>query len=149
MPLYDYHCVECDELFEAIKPVALRDGPVACPVCGSAGDVFLVMTGFASISTKTRWEPASDAERLFGMDGPAQSNNQFIVYALGQLNIARNWREVRQGCQDLHALVATHLPILPLWQVGETFAYRKEAIGIAKKPTGLYQDVQKWRFQVR
>ncbi len=95
------------------------------------------------------WEPATDAERLFGMGGPAQSNNQFIVYALGQLNIARNWREVRQGCQDLHALVATHLPILPLWQVGETFAYRKEAIGIAKKPTGLYQDVQKWRFQVR
>ena len=26
IPLYDYHCVECDEVFEAIKPVALRDG---------------------------------------------------------------------------------------------------------------------------
>lgn len=66
MPLYDYQCVECDELFEAIKPVALRDGPVVCPVCSSASHVFLVMTGFASIATKSRWEPASDAERLAG-----------------------------------------------------------------------------------
>lgn len=66
MPLYDYHCVECDELFEAIKPVALRDGAVACPVCGSDRHVFLVMTGFASITTKSRWEPASAAQRLAG-----------------------------------------------------------------------------------
>ena len=95
------------------------------------------------------WEPATDAERLFGIGGPAQSNNQFIVYALGQLNVARNWTEVRQGCHDLHSLVSSHLPILPLWQVNETFAYRREVLGIVKKPTGLYQDVQKWRLQVR
>ncbi len=95
------------------------------------------------------WEPATDAERLFGIGGPAQSNNQYIAYALGQLSVARNWREVRQGCHDLHALVAAHLPILPLWQVNETFAYRRDLLGIVKKPTGLYQDVQKWRLQAR
>jgi hypothetical protein len=95
------------------------------------------------------WEPVTDAERLFGIGGPAQSNNQFIVQSLGQLSAARNWREVRQGCQDLHALVAAHLPILPLWQVGETFAYRTEVTGVAKKPIGLYQDIQKWRYQSR
>jgi tetratricopeptide (TPR) repeat protein len=93
------------------------------------------------------WEPATDAERLLGMGGPAESNNQFIVQALGKLSMARNWREVRQGCQDLHALVSVHLPILPLWQVSESFAYRTDVIGIAKKPVGLYQDVQKWRLQ--
>lgn len=95
------------------------------------------------------WEPVTDAERLFGIGGPAESNNQFIVQALGQLNSARTWRDVRQGCQDLHALVAAHLPILPLWQVGETFAYRTDVVGISKKPIGLYQDVQKWRFQAK
>ena len=66
MPLYDYHCVECDELFEAIRLVARRDEPVNCPLCDNASHVFLVMTGFASIATKNRWEPASDAERLAG-----------------------------------------------------------------------------------
>ena len=68
---------------------------------------------------------------------------------MGKLSIARNWREVREGCQDLHTLVASHLPILPLWQVSETFAYRREAVGVTKKPTALYQDVKNWRFQVR
>jgi len=95
------------------------------------------------------WEPATDAERLFGKGGPAETSNQFIVQSLGKLNSARNWKEVRDGCQDLHALVASHLPILPLWQVSETFAYRTEMVGIAKRPIGLYQDVQKWRIQVK
>ena len=95
------------------------------------------------------WEPATDAERLFGVGGAAQSNNQFVVNAVGQLSAARNWREVRQRCNDLHTVVAAHLPIIPLWQVAETFAYRREVVGITKKPTGLYQDVQKWRLQAR
>jgi hypothetical protein len=95
------------------------------------------------------WEPATDAERLFGQGGPAESSNQFIVQELRKLRAARNWRDVRQGCQELHALVAAHLPVLPLWQVGETFAYRTDVVGIAKRPIGLYQDVQKWRLQAK
>jgi tetratricopeptide (TPR) repeat protein len=98
--------------------------------------------------TASVWEPATDAERLFGIGAPAQTNNQFIVQALAQLSEARNWIQVRQGCQDLHALVAAHLPILPLWQVGESFAYRSELVGVAQKPLGLYQDIQKWRYRV-
>lgn len=97
--------------------------------------------------TASIWEPATDAERLFGIGGPAQSNNQFIVQVLGGLSASRNWREVRQSCQDLHALVAAHLPVLPLWQVGESFAYRGEISGVTKKPLGLYQDLQKWRVR--
>jgi len=95
------------------------------------------------------WEPATDAERLFGIGGAAESTNQFVVQALGKLSVARNWREVRDECHDLHTVVAAHLPIIPLWQVSETFAYRREVLGIAKKPTSLYQDVQKWRLQAR
>jgi tetratricopeptide (TPR) repeat protein len=98
--------------------------------------------------TASVWEPATDAERLFGVGAPAQTNNQFIVQALAQLSEARNWIQVRQGCQDLHALVAAHLPIMPLWQVGESFAYRSELVGVAQKPLGLYQDIQKWRYRV-
>ncbi len=95
------------------------------------------------------WEPATDAERLFGVGGAAQSSNQFVVQALGKLSIARNWREVRDECHNLHQVVAAHLPILPLWQVSETFVYRREVLGITKKPVSLYQDVQKWRLQAR
>ena len=95
--------------------------------------------------TASIWEPATDAERLFGIGAPAETNNQFIVQILSQLSASRNWREVRQSCQDLHALVAAHLPILPLWQVSESFAYRNDVSGVTQKPLGLYQDLQKWR----
>ena len=64
-------------------------------------------------------------------------------------SVARNWREVRDECNNLHMVVAAHLPVLPLWQVSETFVYRREVVGIAKKPISLYQDVQKWRLQAR
>ncbi len=95
------------------------------------------------------WEPATDAERLFGVGGAAPSSNQYVVQALGKLSVARNWREVRDECNNLHMVVAAHLPVLPLWQVSETFVYRREVVGIAKKPISLYQDVQKWRLQAR
>jgi len=95
------------------------------------------------------WEPATDAERLFGKGGIAETDNIFIVQVLGSLRTARNWREVRQFCQDLHRLVNDHLPVLPLWQVGESFAYRTSLQGIPKKPVALYQDIQRWRINLQ
>jgi tetratricopeptide (TPR) repeat protein len=92
------------------------------------------------------WEPATDAERLFGEGGIAATENVFIVQVLANLRSANNWREVRQFCQDLHTLIASHLPVLPLWQVGESFAYRNMIQGVSKSPVTLYQDVQKWRM---
>jgi hypothetical protein len=94
------------------------------------------------------WEPATDAERLFGEGGLAASDNIFIVQVLSNLRTANNWREVRQFCQDLHTLVSAHLPVLPLWQVGESFAYRSLLKGIPKRPVTLYQDVERWRLSV-
>ncbi len=94
------------------------------------------------------WEPATDAERLLGKGGIAESNNIFIVQVLSNLRTARNWREIRQFCQDLHTLVNAHLPVLPLWQVGESFAYRTLLKDIPKRPVTLYQDIQKWRMNV-
>jgi len=94
------------------------------------------------------WEPATDAERLLGKGGIAESNNIFIVQVLGNLRTARNWREIRQFCQDLHTLVNAHLPVLPLWQVGESFAYRTMLKDVPKRPVTLYQDIHKWRMNV-
>jgi tetratricopeptide (TPR) repeat protein len=91
------------------------------------------------------WEPATDAERIFGSGGIAETDNIFVVQVLSNLRTARNWREVRQLCQDLHRLVNDHLPVLPLWQVSESFAYRASLQGIPKKPVALYPDIQRWR----
>jgi tetratricopeptide (TPR) repeat protein len=95
------------------------------------------------------WEPATDAERFFGEDGIAASTDPFIVQALGKLRQSRNWTEVRTSLQDIHRLVSLHLPVLPLWQVTDAFAFSNNVKGIAKQPMSLYQDLNKWRIQPR
>jgi hypothetical protein len=95
------------------------------------------------------WEPATDAERLLGADGVAATNDPYIVQALGQLRFAKNWAEVRRVLQDLHSLIDDHLPVLPLWQITDTSAFRSEVSGTAKRPMSLYQDMEKWRIRIQ
>ncbi len=91
-------------------------------------------------------EPAIDIERLIGGNGPAASSNPFIVQGLTRLRQARSWRDVRTALQDLHRLVDYHLPILPLWQITDKFAYSTELKGLAPGVTYLYQNVESWRL---
>lgn len=34
MPLYEYHCSDCDTRFDALRGMAEADDPIACPQCG-------------------------------------------------------------------------------------------------------------------
>lgn len=94
----------------------------------------------------TIWEPAVDIERLLGGNSPAKSNNPFIVQALTRLREARSWREVRTALQDLHRLVDDHLPLLPLWQITDRFAYSRQLQGLSSGAVSLYQDIDAWRL---
>lgn len=51
MPLYDYRCRTCDEVFEQRRPMAEADRPTTCP-SGHVGAVRLLAvfatTGFAA-----------------------------------------------------------------------------------------------------
>lgn len=96
----------------------------------------------------TLWEPATDAERLLGEGGVAASDNPFIVQALDRLRAARNWLEVRNALQDLHTLVDYHLPILPLWQITDRYAVRKNVEGLEEDPVSLYQNLINWRVKL-
>jgi tetratricopeptide (TPR) repeat protein len=98
--------------------------------------------------TATLWEPATDIERLLGGKGVAATDIPFIVVALEKLRDARNWREVRDSLQDLHRLVDYHLPILPLWQVTDRFAYSRYVEGLENSPISLYENVRQWRINL-
>ena len=51
MPLYEYYCENCDEVFEALRSVGASDEPSPCPRC--ARDAERIMpTTFASMSRK-------------------------------------------------------------------------------------------------
>ncbi len=94
----------------------------------------------------TMWEPAIDIERLLGGSSPAKSNNPFIVQALTKVRKARSWRETRVALQDLHRLVDYHLPILPLWQITDRFAYSLQLHGLANRSVTLYDKISEWRL---
>lgn len=97
--------------------------------------------------TASMWEPLTDIERLLGEQGTARTDNSYIVQALVRLRSARNWREVRTYLQDMHRLVAYHLPVLPLWQVTDRFAVSSSLEGLSGNPVTLYQDVASWRLK--
>jgi putative FmdB family regulatory protein len=44
MPIYEYHCSQCDHKFDLIRALSKRDDPAPCPDCGEPGDRQLITT---------------------------------------------------------------------------------------------------------
>ena len=37
MPVYEYHCQDCQHRYESMRPVSRMDEPAPCPKCGEPG----------------------------------------------------------------------------------------------------------------
>ncbi|WP_246146482.1 ABC transporter substrate-binding protein [Rubripirellula lacrimiformis] len=92
------------------------------------------------------WEPVIDARRVLGPEGMAQSSDQLVGLGLRRLEEAKNWREVRDRLLDLHAISHHELPVLPLWQMVDSYAYRRELVGMGSDIVSLYQNASNWRL---
>ncbi len=92
------------------------------------------------------WEPVIDARRVLGPEGLAKSEDQLVGLGLRRLEEAKNWREVRDGLLNLHSIANHELPIIPLWQLVESYAYRRELVGIGSDIVSLYQNAENWRL---
>ena len=92
------------------------------------------------------WEPIIDARRLLGPDGLARSESQMIGLGLRRLEEAKSWKEVRDRLLDLHFISHNELPVLPLWQLVDSYAYRRELIGVGNEIVSLYQNAENWRL---
>jgi len=91
------------------------------------------------------WEPLVDAERLFGPHGLVSGNSPHVESALERLRLATDWNQARETLWELHALSADDAALIPLWQLTEHCAYRRELSGVGARPATLYQDVENWR----
>ncbi|TWU17094.1 Extracellular solute-binding protein [Novipirellula galeiformis] len=92
------------------------------------------------------WEPIIDARRLLGPEGLAASSDQLVGLGLRRIEEARDWKKVRDGLLDLHAIAHHELPVLPLWQMVDSYAYRRELIGVGNDIVSLYQNADKWQL---
>lgn len=57
MPLYEYHCQQCDGSFELLRPMNADDSGIRCPHCGSE-KVERELSAFASFSPGGSPNPA-------------------------------------------------------------------------------------------
>jgi tetratricopeptide (TPR) repeat protein len=91
------------------------------------------------------WEPLTDAGALLGPGGlGGDVPSPYLQTALRQLDDASNWNEVRARLAEVHDVVHHELPIIPLWQTVNFFAYRESISGIGQTPVVLYQNVNDW-----
>jgi ABC-type transport system substrate-binding protein len=90
-------------------------------------------------------EPVTDARTLIGPSGLAGDvQSAYLDAALRDLDAATNWKDVRTRLAKLHEIASHELPVIPLWQTVNYFAYRSTVRGIGESPIALYQNIGEW-----
>jgi hypothetical protein len=93
------------------------------------------------------WEPLADVQRLFSDNGIAgELVSSYLKTALRKLGERSNWKDLRETLAEIHEVAHYDLPVIPLWQTVNYFAYRTSVQGIGESPVALYQDVDRWRI---
>jgi hypothetical protein len=91
------------------------------------------------------WEPIADAETILGQQGLAGNlHSSYLESALRELEMAASWKDVRTRMSLVHEIASHELPVIPLWQTVNFFAYRKALRGIGDSPMTLYQNAMQW-----
>lgn len=91
------------------------------------------------------WEPVVDVRRLLGPEGVAGHCSSSMSLALDDVERAKNWNELRERLKEVHEIAYNDLPVIPLWQTVDYFAYRRTMQGIGETPVTLYQNVVDWK----
>ena len=91
-------------------------------------------------------EPLIDVHALVGRAGTANPGSPSMRSALRDLDSASTWRHVRERLGEFHRIAHNDLPLIPLWQTTNHFAYRTELEGIGDDLIHLYQNVADWRL---
>jgi ABC-type transport system substrate-binding protein len=89
-------------------------------------------------------EPLVDAAALFGPGSMTQVDSPQISSALWSLETADDWPSASQALHELERAAQHELAVVPLWQLTEHMAYRREVTGIGPRPVTLYQRVEHW-----
>jgi hypothetical protein len=92
-------------------------------------------------------EPVVDAWRVLGPHGIAGTCSPQMLAALRDVDAAPTRAEAAVRLQAVHRLAAAELPVIPLWQLAEHFAYHNRLQGVGESIATLYENVEQWQSQ--
>ncbi len=94
----------------------------------------------------TMAEPLVDAWHLLGPGGVAGGCSPPMLAGLERVEAAQTFGEATEALSDLHRIAFADLPLIPLWQTADQFAYTKSLKGVPDKTVDLYQTLDAWRI---
>ena len=99
-------------------------------------------------------DPVVDAGMLLcpGYDAPAHTNglasgaSPRILQLLLQLERSGEWATARGLAIQIDREARDELPVIPLWQLADHYAWRDRLLGPAASAEGLYQGIETWEI---
>ncbi len=89
-------------------------------------------------------EPLTDVEVLFGNKGIVKSMSPSVQQLVRDLSYSTSWQVAGRKLRRLHRQVRNDLSVMPLFQVQEYFAYRKNVNNIGRSLVNLYENIDQW-----
>ena len=94
-------------------------------------------------------EPMVDAWPLVGPNGLAGDCSATLLGALQRLDASVNGKGVTDALHDAHEVLTGDLPIIPLWQTVDYYAFRTDLAGLPQETVDLYQTIDEWSVDRR
>ena len=92
-------------------------------------------------------EPLTDATRIMGDYGIAKAVSSPVGQSLQQLGYCESWQDASRTLRRIHRQVSNDLSVIPMYQIQEHFAYRKNVYGLGRDLIHLYQNIERWRIE--
>ena len=92
-------------------------------------------------------EPLTDATRIMGANGIAKLVSSPVDQSLQKLGYTESWQDASRTLRRIHRQVSNDLSVIPMYQIKEHFAFRKNVYGLGRDLIHLYQNIRRWRIE--
>ena len=90
-------------------------------------------------------EPLTDIEKLFGAAGIAKEISPPVRQLAQKVGYATSWQLASRQLRQIHRQSLNGLSVVPLFQVQEYYAYRKNVTNIGRNLVSLYENIDRWK----
>jgi ABC-type transport system substrate-binding protein len=89
-------------------------------------------------------EPLTDVETVFGNAGMANNLSAPVQQLVRKLSYSTSWQVAGRNLRQMHRQVLNNVSIIPLFQIQEYFAYRRNVKNLGRDLVNLYENIDEW-----